>query len=102
MSYQPAANSRTADHQSLHDYGGWAKTGLYTRAVNHARRAAASGPAEGRPDLWVQLLVLQPQLPPAQAVPALVGHGGQAGLAPVDDPKRPHLHPRSLALPRLT
>ena len=41
ISYQPAANPRTEDHHSLHDSGGWVKTGLYTQISQRRRRTTA-------------------------------------------------------------
>ena len=41
-------------------------------------------------------------MPSGQAEPRLGRHPAQARLAPVDDPDRPHLHPGTLAIYRIT
>ena len=55
-----------------------------------------------RENLHVQRRRTQPRLPPGQTDTRLVGHPAETRLAPVDHPRRPRLHPRTMAIPSLT
>jgi len=71
-----------------------------TRARRPDWRCPWAGIA-GTPHLRLQRGRSQPGLPPGQAITRLERHPAPTGLAPVDHPDRPHLHPRSQALPGL-
>ena len=56
----------------------------------------------GRTHLRVQRRSPLPRLPPGQAVTRLESHPAQTRLAPMGNPQRPHLHPRTQPIPHLT
>ena len=55
-----------------------------------------------RKDMRLQRRSTLPRLPPSQAVTRLESHPAQTRLAPMANPQRPHLHPRTQAIPHLT
>ncbi len=52
-----------------------------------------------RPDLRLQRRSKKPRLPPGQTDTRLESHPAQTRLAPMGNTQRPHLHPRTQALP---
>ena len=55
-----------------------------------------------RTDLRLQHRSQKPAMPPSQAVTRLERHPAQTRLAPMDNTTRPHLHPRTQPIPRMT